>query len=47
MIGTWCFAPGSIRKDLGTCVPCIFPPVAEKIKPPALRVVIDSKGMIK
>ena len=40
---TWCIAPGSTRNDWGTTRPCLFPPMAVKSKPPAARVVVDSK----
>ncbi|MDH3885992.1 MAG: hypothetical protein OET63_17360 [Desulfobacterales bacterium] len=37
------FASGSTRNDWGTSRPCLFPPMAAKSKPPAVRVVVDSK----
>jgi hypothetical protein len=37
------FAPGSTRNDWGTSRPCLFPPMAVKSKPPAVRVVVDSR----
>jgi hypothetical protein len=37
------FAPGSTRNDRGTSRPCLFPPMAVKSKPPAVRMVVDSK----
>jgi len=39
---TGCFAPGSTRNDWGTSRPWLFPPMAVKSKPPAVRVVVDS-----
>jgi hypothetical protein len=36
------FAPGSTRNDWGTSRPCLFPPLAVKSNPPAVRVVVDS-----
>ncbi len=39
---TGCFAPGFTRNDWGTSRPCLFPPMAVKSKPPAVRVVVDS-----
>jgi hypothetical protein len=39
---TGCQAPGSTRNDWGTSYPCLFPPMAVKSKPPALRVVVDT-----
>ncbi|MGD9228565.1 MAG: hypothetical protein PVF26_18815 [Desulfobacterales bacterium] len=39
---TGCFAPGSTRNDWGASRLCLFPPVAVKSKPPAVRVVVDS-----
>jgi hypothetical protein len=42
---TGCFAPGSTRNDWGTLRPCLLPPMAVKSKPPALRVVVDSKAI--
>jgi len=38
---TGCFAPGSTRNDWGTSRPCLFPLLAVKSKPPAVRVVVD------
>ena len=40
---TGCFAPGFARNDWGTSRPCFLPPRAVKSKPPALRVVVDSR----
>ena len=31
------------RNDWGTSRPCLFPPMAVKSKPPAVRVVVDSQ----
>ena len=38
---TGCFTPGSTHNDWGTSRPCLFPSLAVKSKPPALRVVVD------
>ena len=40
---TGCFAPGFTRNDRGTSRPYLFPPMAVKSKPPAMRVVVDSR----
>jgi hypothetical protein len=45
------FKPGASTRfhpqRLGASLPCLFPPMAEKFKPPAVRLVVDSKTVSK
>ena len=38
--------PPVVFNDWGTSRPCLFPPMAVKSKPPALRVAVDSNMLM-